>query len=87
MAPSYRGRVLIRGRRIDGHESLGFDGGKLPAPELRIEPFDSVSWRGQPTGSRGVPSDVRVLASGCYGVQIDGTSFSRVVVFRVAFAR
>ena len=87
VAPSYRGRVLIRGRRIDGPESLGFDGGKLPAPELRIEPFDSVAWRGQPTGSRGVPSDVRVRASGCYGVQIDGTSFSRVVVFRVALAR
>ena len=81
--PSYRGRVLIRGRRLNGPQSLGFNGGKLPAPELRIETYDTVSWSGQPTGSRGVPSGVRVLASGCYGVQIDGTSFSRVVVFRV----
>jgi hypothetical protein len=26
---------------------------------------------------------VRVRTSGCYGVQIDGTTFSRVVVFAV----
>lgn len=81
--PSYRGRVLIRGHRLDGSQSLGFNGRRLPAPELRIERHDTVSWQGQPTGSRGIPSSVRVRASGCYGVQIDGTTFSRVVVFTV----
>lgn len=81
--PRYRGRVLIRGRRLDGPQSLGFNGRRRPDPELRIEPNDTVSWQGQPTGSRGIPSGVRVRASGCYGVQIDGTSFSRVVVFTV----
>lgn len=85
--PNYRGRVLIRGHRLDGPERLGFNGGRLPARELRIEPWDSVSWEGQPTGSRGVPSSVRVRASGCYGAQIDGTTFSRVVVFTVAAQR
>jgi hypothetical protein len=29
---------------------------------------------------------VRVLTAGCYGVQIDGTKFSRVVVFRADIA-
>ncbi len=81
--PSYRGRVLIRGHRLDGPQSLGFNGRRLPARELRIEPWDSVSWQGQPRGSRGIPSGVRVRASGCYGVQTDGTTFSRVVVFTV----
>jgi hypothetical protein len=81
--PSYRGRVLLRGRRLNGPQSLGFNGGKLPASELRIESYDSVSWSGQPRGSRGIPSRVRVRATGCYGVQIDGTTFSRIVVFRV----
>jgi hypothetical protein len=81
--PSYRGRVLIRGRRLDGPQWLGFNGLRLPARELRIEPYDTVSWEGQPRGSRGIPSDVRVRAPGCYGVQIDGTTFSRVVVFTV----
>jgi hypothetical protein len=85
--PSYLGRVLIRGHRLDGPQLLGFNGGRLPARELRIEPWDSVSWEGQPTGSRGVPSSVRVLIPGCYGVQIDGTTFSRVVVFSVAEQR
>jgi hypothetical protein len=81
--PSYRGRVLIRGRRLDNRQRLGFNGRELPNRELRIEPGMTVSWQGQPPGSRGVPSSVRVRTPGCYGVQIDGTTFSRVVVFAV----
>ena len=81
--PRYRGRALVRGRRLDGAQRLGFNGGKTPARELRIDRAETVGWEGQPPGSRGIPSGVRVRASGCYGVQIDGTSFSRVVVFSV----
>jgi hypothetical protein len=81
--PVYRGRALIRGRRLDGPQGLGFNGRRLPRHELRIERGMTVSWDGQPRGSRGVPSDVRVRAPGCYGVQIDGRTFSRVVVFTV----
>jgi hypothetical protein len=77
------GAVLIRGRRLDGPQRLGFNGHSQPARELRIEPWNSVSWEGQPPKSRGRPSDMRVRASGCYGVQIDGTTFSRVVVIAV----
>jgi hypothetical protein len=84
--PSYRGRVLLRGRRLDGPQRLGFNGGRLPAWELRIEPHETAGWDGQPPGSRGIPSGVRVRAPGCYGVQIDGASFSRVVVFTVEIA-
>jgi hypothetical protein len=80
--PSYRGRVLIRGRRLDGPQRMGFNGTKVAGPELRIEPYDTASWHGQPRFSRGVPSAVRVLAPGCYGIQIDGTSFSRTVIVR-----
>jgi hypothetical protein len=81
--PSYRGRVLIRGRRLDGLQWLGFNGRRLPVRELRLERGVTVSWEGQPSGSRGVPSDVRVRAPGCYGAQMDGTSFSRIVLFTV----
>jgi hypothetical protein len=80
IVPSYRGRVLIRGRRLDAPGTVGFNGMKRPDTELRIEPYDTVSWAGQVKGSRGIPSGVRILGKGCYGFQIDGTSFSRVVV-------
>jgi len=46
----------------------------------------TVSWEGQPPGSRGIPSGLRVRAPGCYGVQIDGTNFSRVIVFKAVLA-
>ena len=81
--PSYRGPVLIRGRRLNGREWLGFDGRRLPDRELRIAPGETVAWKGQPRGGRGRPSGVRARKSGCYGLQIDGTTFSRVVVFLV----
>jgi hypothetical protein len=83
IAPSYRGRVLVRGRRLDGRGRLGFNGTRVPLDELRIEPYDTVSWSGQPRYSRGIPSGVRALRSGCYGAQMDGTTFSKVVVFQV----
>ena len=82
--PSYRGPVLIRGRRLDDAQWMRFDGGILPAPELWILPGESVAWDRQPAASRGRASAVRVKATGCYGIQIDGTRFSRVVVVRVS---
>ena len=82
--PRYRGPALVRGRQLDGSGTLGFNGKAVPHRELRIHRGESVSWPGRVPGSRGLPSEVRVLQPGCYGVQIDGTSFSRVVVFSVA---
>lgn len=82
--PRYRGPVLIRGRRLDGPGRLRFDDGRLPRAEIRIAPGETVYWDGRPAGSRGRPSAVRAQSPGCYGVQIDGTSFSRIVVFRVS---
>ena len=86
VAQSYRGRVLIRGKRLDGPGWLGFNGTRIPKDELRIEPYDTVTWSGQPAHSRGIPSGVRALTAGCYGAQIDGKSFSRVVVFTIDLA-
>jgi hypothetical protein len=85
--PSYRGPVLIRGRRLDGPQLVRFNGKRLPPSELHIESAETVSWQGQPRGSRGVPSGVRIIAPGCYGFQIDGTSFSRIVIFVADLAR
>jgi len=82
--PRYQGPVLIRGSRLDGRGSMRFDGGRLPQPEIRISPGETTHWSGQVAGSRGRPSYVRVRAAGCYAAQVDGTAFSRVVVFIVS---
>lgn len=83
----YEGRVLIRGRRLGGWQWMRFDRGSVPAAEIRIERGETVTWSGQAPGSRGRPSYVRVRAPGCYAAQIDGTSFSRLVVFRITLSR
>lgn len=83
VVPEYKGPVMIRGRRLDGPEWMRFGGGRTPAAELHIWDDETVYWEGRPPGSRGWPSAVRVRGPGCYGVQVDGTSFTRVVVFRV----
>ena len=59
--PSYRGRVLIRGRRFDAPGTLRFGEQRL-SRELRIRPGQTVTWDRQPDGSRGLPSAVRALA-------------------------
>src|SRR2546421_7001012 len=83
IAPTYRGRVLIRGKRLDGPGWLGFNGTRIPKDELRIEPYNTVTWSGQPAHARGIPTAVRALASGCYAAQMDGKTFSTVVVFTI----
>lgn len=80
--PSHRGRVLVRGRQLDGGGVVGWlKRRKGVVHQLRIKPGQTVTWRGQPPGSRGVPTGTFVSGSGCYAVQIDGARFSRTIVF------
>ena len=70
--PAYHGRILIRGRQLDGPNGLRFDDGLTPPREKRVVGGGiTVGW----------PSFTRLRAGGCYGYQIDGKSFSRVIVF------
>ena len=82
--PRYRGPVLVRGRRLDEQGPLGFAHEGEPSSELRLGRHDTVLWDGRPRGSRGEPTGMRVRGSGCYGAQIDGTNFSRAIVFTVS---
>jgi hypothetical protein len=75
--PSYRGPVLIRGARVDGVGRVRFDRGAVPPTEIRI-PANAPLSTG---GARGRPFYTRVREPGCYAYQVDGTNFSRVVVF------
>jgi len=70
--PSYRGRILVRGRQLDGPNELRFERGLVPPRELHL------IGRGPHTAR---PSYTRVRADGCYAYQIDGAHFSRVLVF------
>jgi hypothetical protein len=82
-AVGYHGPILIRGRRLGGAGAVGFGEGHRPYDELQL--LDSG--RGAATtdgGSRAWLSLTRVRRPGCYVYQVDGTSFSRVIVFRVA---
>src|SRR5205085_1141932 len=71
VAPSYRGPVLIRGRRLDAPGYVRFERGKLPPAELRIA--SGTSLVGNPgvddRGQRYHPSYTRLRAPGCYGYQ------------------
>jgi hypothetical protein len=81
-AVGYRGPLLIRGRRLGGAGVVGFGEGHRPYDELQL----MNSGRGEATasgGGRSWLSLVRVRRAGCYAYQIDGTDFSRVIVFRV----
>lgn len=82
-APGYRGPVLIRGRRLGGPGSVGFGEGHRPYDELQL----MSSGRGAPVraagGGRAWLTLTRVRTPGCYAYQVDGSSFSTVIVFRV----
>jgi hypothetical protein len=82
VAPRYRGPVLVRGGRLDHPGRLRFDRGKVPPKEIQIPKGNRG---GNPTsklvGQRYRPSYTRLRAPGCYAYQIDGTTFSRVIVF------
>jgi hypothetical protein len=75
-APAVRGPVLIRGHQLDGLNELRFEQGALPPTELtfRAEGFDPGGWSGR-------PSYTRVRAAGCYAYQVDGATFTEVIVF------
>lgn len=80
-APSYTGPVLIRGVRLDGNSPVGFQLGDSPAlPEMQFPPGPSENVSA--TGWRNWPSQTLLKAPGCYAWQIDGTTFSTVVVFK-----
>lgn len=70
---AYQGPLLIRGRQVDGMDTLRFDSELVPPREIRVLPESRV---------RGGATRVRKARSrGCYAYQVDGTSFSSLLVF------
>jgi hypothetical protein len=82
--PAYTGPALIRGRQLDGPHRLGFGRWKIPYSEMQLAPGKGDPHAG---GWRGWGGYARFRAAGCYGVQVDGTSFSEVIVFKAVIDR
>jgi hypothetical protein len=80
-ASSYQDPVLIRGRQLDGSHAIGFGEGHVPYDELQLNaPGQGAA---TPRGSgREWLAFSRVRGPGCFGYQVDGTSFSEVIVFK-----
>ncbi len=70
LLPRHGARALVRGRQLDGPYRVRFDRGGVPSKELKlVAPGDRAS-------------STRLRTGGCYGYQIDGPGYSRVIVFR-----
>jgi hypothetical protein len=77
VSPRYRGPLLIRGHRLDGRGGLRF------WPGRRRRMWWPGLWPKERRHWRYGPSTTLIPGSGCYGFQIDGTTFSRRIVFAV----
>ena len=78
--PQYQGPFMVRGKRLDGPGTVAF-GGSSPAITTFVEPPgpDPNSYGPYRTP----PGSFWVKGPGCYGFQIDGLSFSQIVVIDV----
>jgi hypothetical protein len=76
VSPRYRGALLIRGRRIDGRGALRFSDSPV-----RPQMWWRGLWPGQRSQWRYRPSTTLIPGAGCYLFQVDGTTFSRRIVF------
>jgi hypothetical protein len=77
---AYAGPVLIRGGEVGGG-GMGFGEAATPYDELQLLDAGEGAPR-VPDGGRAWLTDTRVQSSGCYAYQVDGTTFSEVIVFR-----
>ncbi len=79
--PSFEGRVLVRGAEVGGSHHVWFSWNGHVSRSLWLSASSGGS---APGGWRNWPSGTIVgSAAGCYAFQIDGPTFSRVIVFRV----
>jgi hypothetical protein len=79
-APDYPGPALIRGQ-VDGPGGVFFSNSRRVI-ELRFELDTRVRASASDQGWRYLPSTVNVEGPGCYGLQIDGPSWTTTIVMR-----
>jgi hypothetical protein len=76
---TFHGRVLIRGRQLDGPNDVRFEDGSPGFTDARRLDPDAELRLENPVG--GSPATTRLRAPGCYAYQVDGWRFSRLILF------
>lgn len=88
VAATYAGPAIIRGGQIDGTHQVGFNGGlgQTAGNTQGTEPIlRDLRLLGNPAGQwKTYLTFVRVQSPGCYAFQIDGQSFSSIIVVQAA---
>jgi hypothetical protein len=74
--PAYQGPFVIRAKRLDGPGEVAFQA-STPNSPLVVPPGPTVNSQ---AGYRTIPGQTWVKSPGCYGWQIDGLTFSQVIV-------
>jgi hypothetical protein len=83
-SPAYQGPALIRGRQLGGAGTLRFAPEDSSPTQLRFPVDTGIGSSDSVEGWRDRPSSMLIPSPGCYAFQIDGQSFSDVVVFQVS---
>jgi len=80
--PWYHRLLLIRGARIDAAGAVRFMSNATQVQNSLL--IDTSGFR-QADGSGSETFETLVPAPGCYAIQLDGSGFSEVIVFRADF--
>jgi hypothetical protein len=80
ISPSYQGPIVVRAERLDHPGVMAF--GSEPSPDVLVVP-PGPTMNSFPDGYRTVPGQSWVYGAGCYGWQVDGLTFSSVLVVSV----
>ncbi len=82
------GPVLIRGHQVDGLHGVRFNGGldQLSNADAQSPPLQALRLLGPPPETNW-PSQTRLQAPGCYAYQVDGLSFTEVIVFQAVLVQ
>jgi hypothetical protein len=86
-APSYQGPIVIRAKQLDGPGPIRLGGsGALPtnAAPLVVPPGPTLNGGG---GWRPAPAGTLAKHPGCYAWQVDGLTFSTIIIIHAVIAR
>jgi len=79
--PSYDGPFVVRGERLGGLGPINVDGSATNPSPLVVPPGPTANTEG---GIRVAPVSTWVRSPGCYAWQVDGLSFSYVIVVNIS---